>query len=253
MRAWLLLACVVGGTAAAQPLPERTAEERVAREHYLTGLRLFERKRYREAIVHFRASYELSRQPALLFNLAQASRFERDWSSALHFYQAFLRAAPSTPNRRDVEYWIQEMKRMGPSSEPAPPPAPPAPPTPAPEPEPPRPAGALRWVGVGLAGAGLLLGGTSVFFAWRARTTWDDLNDDPTAPTPPPWTAERQASYQRAEDDERRAWICAGAAVAAAGTGIVLYWLGSPRDAGSPAVTAAPVPGGAAAWLRTSF
>jgi len=81
-----------------------------AREHYERGLAKYNLAEFDGAIVEFKQSYELSKAPRLLFNIAQAYRLKKDFESALYFYSTYLRADPNPPNLEDVESKIDEMK-----------------------------------------------------------------------------------------------------------------------------------------------
>jgi tetratricopeptide (TPR) repeat protein len=89
--------------------PPSTADQ--AREHYERGLAKYNLADFDAAISEFKQSYELSKAPRLLFNLAQAYRLKKDYESALYFYNSYLRADPNPPNLNDVENRIDEMKR----------------------------------------------------------------------------------------------------------------------------------------------
>lgn len=114
-----LSACVVVGlallqaaappAAAADPPPAPAPDP--AREHYERGLAKYNLAEFDAAIVEFKQSYELSKAPRLLFNIAQAYRLKKDYASALYFYNTYLRADPNPPNREDVDAKIDEMKR----------------------------------------------------------------------------------------------------------------------------------------------
>lgn len=95
---------------AAAPAPSTTSTD-PAREHYERGLAKYNLADFDTAIKEFKASYELSKAPRLLFNIAQAYRLKKDYESALYFYQTYLRAEPNPPNRDDVDAKIDEMKR----------------------------------------------------------------------------------------------------------------------------------------------
>lgn len=56
-------------------------------------------------------AYELSNQPQLLFNIAQALRAKRDHAAALVFYRNYLRLVPNAPNRADAESLALEMQQ----------------------------------------------------------------------------------------------------------------------------------------------
>src|SRR3954467_9380238 len=72
-----------------------------ARDHYERGLGKYNLAEFDAAIAEFKQSYELSKAPRLLFNIAQAYRLKKDYESALYFYSTYLRAEPSPPNLND--------------------------------------------------------------------------------------------------------------------------------------------------------
>ncbi len=92
------------------PAPSAAAADQ-AREHYERGLAKYNLAEFDAAIVEFKESYELSKAPRLLFNIAQAYRLKKDYESALYFYNTYLRADPNPPNLDDVDAKIDEMKR----------------------------------------------------------------------------------------------------------------------------------------------
>lgn len=106
-----------------------------AREHYERGLAKYNLAEFDAAIVEFKESYELSKAPRLLFNIAQAYRLKKDYASALYFYNTYLRADPNPPNLDDVDQKIDEMKRAIEAERKAAA----APPPPPPKPQPPPP------------------------------------------------------------------------------------------------------------------
>src|SRR6476661_5068713 len=108
MRLLALLVLAVAVPAAAQT-PPPTADQ--AREHYERGLAKYNLAEFDAAIVEFKQSYELSKAPRLLFNIAQAYRLKKDYESALYFYSTYLRADPNPPNLDDVDAKIDEVKR----------------------------------------------------------------------------------------------------------------------------------------------
>ncbi len=122
------------GPAAAVPSTPAGADQ--AREHYERGLAKYNLAEFDAAIVEFKQSYELSKAPRLLFNIAQAYRLKKDYESALYFYNTYLRADPNPPNLDDVDAKIDEMKRAIADKHKAvaPPPVKPPPPLPPPPP-----------------------------------------------------------------------------------------------------------------------
>jgi tetratricopeptide (TPR) repeat protein len=105
MRAWMVVGLLVVTT------PAVAVEPDPARDHYERGLSKYNIAEFDAAIDEFKQSYELSKAPRLLFNIAQAYRLKKDWERALYFYNTYLRNDPHAPNRDDVEARIDEMKQ----------------------------------------------------------------------------------------------------------------------------------------------
>ncbi|HEX6835124.1 MAG TPA: hypothetical protein VF334_01055 [Polyangia bacterium] len=131
------LPCAAAPVSQAQAGSATTAPADEAREHYERGLAKYNLAEFDAAIVEFKQSYELSKAPRLLFNIAQAYRLKKDYESALYFYNTYLRADPNPPNFDDVDAKIGEMKRAlddqrkaAAASKPKPMPPPVAPPPP---------------------------------------------------------------------------------------------------------------------------
>jgi tetratricopeptide (TPR) repeat protein len=83
-----------------------------ARAHYEAGIAKYDLADYDGAIIEFKTAYELSREPGLLFNLAQAHRLKKDYSQALHFYRTFVELDPNAPNRADAETQIVKLEPL---------------------------------------------------------------------------------------------------------------------------------------------
>jgi tetratricopeptide (TPR) repeat protein len=111
LLAVLLVAIAPPAAAAPQVPPAPSASADPAREHYERGLAKYNLAEFDAAIAEFKQSYELSKAPRLLFNIAQAYRLKKDYESALYFYSTYLRSEPNPPNLGDVEEKIDEMKR----------------------------------------------------------------------------------------------------------------------------------------------
>ncbi|HEY2744787.1 MAG TPA: hypothetical protein VGL86_09200 [Polyangia bacterium] len=109
MRLVSLLLVAIALPAVAAP-PTAPPAPDPARDHYERGLAKYNLAEFDAAIVEFKQSYELSKAPRLLFNIAQAYRLKKDLQLALYFYETYLRADPSPPNLADVEDKIAEMK-----------------------------------------------------------------------------------------------------------------------------------------------
>jgi tetratricopeptide (TPR) repeat protein len=262
-------------------------KKKQANERYQRAMTHYNLGEFDEAIAEFKAAYEISQAPELLFNIGQAFRLKEDYKQALFFYDTYLRLRPDAKNRADVEKWIAEMKRLidekrgGETSPPASAPAsverPPTPPkeevelqdpgseteaqpppeaTPVETPVPERPVSApdeqlgrgLRIVGLVAGGLGVAMAGTGVYFAFRAQSDWQMISD----------LADRRGnwnnSYDEVEADGERseavATILIPVGAAALVAGGVIYYLGW-RDSSAPRAAAAP--GGRGMVLEWSF
>ncbi len=78
-------------------------ERALARRRYERGEALFAAGRYQEAIVEYRAGYELARLPGFLINVAHCHARLGAWSESRAAYREFLRLAPTSPRRAEVE------------------------------------------------------------------------------------------------------------------------------------------------------
>ena len=81
-----------------------------AREAAETGRRAYNLNHWDEAIAAFEKAYQLSGDPALLFNLAQAHRQALHGNEAVHFYKTYLREQPDGPNREVAEKQLNELQ-----------------------------------------------------------------------------------------------------------------------------------------------
>lgn len=159
-----LMACLLlcAGPALAQEDPARDQ----ARVLYENGATLYEEGEYEKAIVAWEQAYALSKEPALLYNIANALERLGRIGPAIDRLNEYRIYAPAEEREtlerrlRALERRLQEEQAPAPVVEPpAPDPAPPpTPPPPAPQPpakHPLRAAGVvLGAVGLGGAGAG---------------------------------------------------------------------------------------------------
>jgi tetratricopeptide (TPR) repeat protein len=116
---WIVIAALLAvapAAAQAQPKKRDDAAERKKREqeaiaHYQEGQKHYNLGEFDEAIAEYKAAYDLTSAPGLLFNIAQAYRLKRDPSKALFFYRTYLREDPNAENRADVELLIEQLER----------------------------------------------------------------------------------------------------------------------------------------------
>lgn len=95
------------------PLPvcaQTPAQDAEARALFEAGRVAFVDERFGDALGYFQRSYELSRRPELLYNIATSlDRLDRD-DEAITQYEAFLTAIPDAANRRDVELRVSVLR-----------------------------------------------------------------------------------------------------------------------------------------------
>lgn len=139
----LVAAAIAALLAPAITLHAGEEEDRAAkaRVHYETGMAHFNLEEWDAAIAEWEEGYRIKPVPEFLFNIAQAYRKSSRYERALTFYQRYLRLAPKTENRAEVERQIEQLKPLAEEEKHRVPklePPPPAPPPRATEPAPPR-------------------------------------------------------------------------------------------------------------------
>ena len=162
---------------------------------------------------------------------------------------------------------IDRLDDSGPAPTPAPAPAPAPPPevaqspesarlpepAPAPAPaSPPDPASARRWIGVGVAAAGVVGVALGTVFGLGARSKLDQSNQDDhcdKADTCDPTGLALRHDASSAATLSTVMFVVGGVALAG---GAVIYFT-APRPATTIGLSLAPAPGGGAALLRGSF
>ena len=224
-----------------------------AKDHYDRGMAHYELGEFGAAVDEFKAAYALSQAPGLLFNLAQASRLNKDYEQALHFYRTYLRVRPDAANRDDVEKRIAELEpivKMRQRAEieklnaPAVAESKPGDDKPQAVIVQPLPPGGkkerIAGIVVGVAGVGLLAAGIGLGVAsLDAQNKLSNL-----AAQMGSWSPEQSSLYQTGQRDAAVAtglYVAGGVAVA---TGTILYLVGWRKDRARFAV--APLPGGGA-------
>jgi len=99
----------VGAAYAQQSATEEQLAE--ARRHYEVGKRLYDLERYEEAVPEFQAAYALSGDAVFLYNVAQSHRRAENFEAAIHYYETYLKRAPQTPRRDEVQRRLRELTR----------------------------------------------------------------------------------------------------------------------------------------------
>ncbi len=111
MRLWaalpVLLWCALASADARQ--------DQAAREAYTVGKQAYEAGDYQRAYDKFKESFQLSHEPALLYNIASALQGLKRPHEAAEALRSFLRVMPSDPDRPKIEQRIatlEEEQRM---------------------------------------------------------------------------------------------------------------------------------------------
>lgn len=110
-----ILACVVGivvALAAGRAQAQLTADQKQEmRQHYEKATRAYDIEKYGEAVDEYQKAYEIGGDPAMLYNIAQAYRLNKQLPDALHFYRRYLQRSPNARNREDVERKINDLEQ----------------------------------------------------------------------------------------------------------------------------------------------
>jgi hypothetical protein len=101
-------------TATAQEAPPTapSADDTDARRAFEAGRDAYGHGAFREALAHFEHAYELSKRPALLFNIARAADADGQALRARTAYEAYLAAFPAAENTDFVLARIAKMREI---------------------------------------------------------------------------------------------------------------------------------------------
>ena len=110
MKALLLLLVSSVALAQPKPLPSKLAE--AAGDAFRKAAEAEAKKDYREAIRQYRRAQEIAPHPNTVFNMAEAYRADKQWTSARKAYEEYLKLAPDAPDRGNVERLIREIGAM---------------------------------------------------------------------------------------------------------------------------------------------
>lgn len=91
------------------PGVEESAEAQ-ARKLFEQGLKLYKKRKYKDAINSFVAADRLFPNPVLSFNMARAYDDLGDRAGALRFYRTYLRQSPDAADKKEVEVRIGDLE-----------------------------------------------------------------------------------------------------------------------------------------------
>ncbi|MCC6873508.1 MAG: tetratricopeptide repeat protein [Sandaracinaceae bacterium] len=95
--AWVGALAIVLATAGGHA--QDGSQDAQARALFDAGRTAYDAGRFEQALRYFQEAYDLSRRPALLFNIASAADRLLMVDRALEAYRAYLQAVPNAPNR----------------------------------------------------------------------------------------------------------------------------------------------------------
>lgn len=212
---------------------------------YAEGQHAYDAKNFDAALVAWKQSYELSKLPALVFNIAQAHRLRGDCTDAVANYKRFIALDPTASERGDAEGFIKDLEPTCPKPVIKLGKAIVTPETPKPKRDPNAGSG-KRIAGLVLAGGGISLVAVGALFGSRATSLADEVNTDCADGCDWDVVKGKDADGRAAARNQYIAYGAGGVAIIAAG---VLYWLGSRDREQAITVTAKPG-GGAISWTR---
>lgn len=114
IRALIIALVVAAGLPAAAQTPAQMAE---AKKAFDAGQTAYDLAKYDEALAHFTRAYEVSKLPAILYNLAQAHRRLYETAGGLEnlrrareLYRSYLRLVPISGERPMAEQLLKEVE-----------------------------------------------------------------------------------------------------------------------------------------------
>jgi tetratricopeptide (TPR) repeat protein len=107
------LAVAVAALLSAAAAPARADDDAAeAKRLYMSGMRHFNLAEYEAALADFKEGYRRKDDPVFLYDIAQCYRLTKGHEEdAIKFYRNYLRAAPTAPNRDDVEKKITSLEQ----------------------------------------------------------------------------------------------------------------------------------------------
>ena len=235
----LVTLCLLRSIASAQPSTGQPAD---AEQLYLQGQAEYDAKHFDSALVLWIRSYELSKEPGLLFNIGQAYRQRGkpgDCATARDAYQKFLELDVTSDQRAVAEGFVVEMQKCAANATSAVNAKVTAPPIAfPPNAEPKRdtlanPGRTKRIASVAIIGGGVALVATGLYFGRRASSLNNEVANGCASGCD--W-GDFRVKDADGRSAERRQYVFYGIGAAAVVTGGVLYWLGMRERAPSTTV-----------------
>jgi hypothetical protein len=226
---WLSALAAVGVLGLVQPALGQDSDE-LARKHFESGVAYLQESDYENALRAFEKSYELSKRPEILLNIATVNERRNDLKGAITALEKFLASAPESDQRQTTEARLANLKKRAESETPAATPTPSTttttpstplppqhdetPPTTTPEPKTNIPAYVLLGLGAVTAGGAVLTG-------ILAKSEYDDAKDTCSPNC-------KDSDLQSGRTLALTSTILTGVAVVSASVGAVLLFTNKP-------------------------
>ncbi|HEU4787996.1 MAG TPA: hypothetical protein VFS57_11315 [Gemmatimonadaceae bacterium] len=213
-----------------------------AEELFDQGQTYFASGNYAGAVAKWNESYALSKEPELLFNIAQALRLDGRCSEALATYRHFTTVAPGSEQRPLADEFVRELAAKC-ALKAAPRPGATAETTvehprsdlsPVDDDNGTRPSG-LKIAGLAVAGVGVVSLATGLYFGHRASLLGEEVTSACSSGCDWAVYGRKDAEGRSAETKQ---YVFAGIGVAAVIGGGVMYWLASREQRPAPIVIA---------------
>jgi tetratricopeptide (TPR) repeat protein len=94
----------------ATAFPAAAEDKDAARKAFSEGARYYNLSQYSDALDAFKRAYWNYEEPSFLYNIAQCERALNHKQEAITFYRNYLRNAPETPRRAEVEKLIADLE-----------------------------------------------------------------------------------------------------------------------------------------------
>lgn len=174
----------------------------------------FDRGDYATAIARWQSSYELSRLPLLILNIAQANRLAGDCAHALSAYRQYISLDPASEQRGLAAEFIAELEpKCGASRQQV-----------DQRPLPRERSGSrLKVAGLVVGGSGVAIVATGLFFGRRASSLGDDVARDCAVLCE--W-GEQKSSDARGRRYAKIGYALDAVGVAGIAAGALMYYLG---------------------------
>ncbi|HUH03110.1 MAG TPA: tetratricopeptide repeat protein [Kofleriaceae bacterium] len=111
------VACLLGAASTSYAKPRPTGSSKAdpdlerAKKLFYQGQKLFDLRRFEQALEKYEAAFEAKAIPDFLFNIGQCHRNLDNFDEAIFSFRRFLQLEPETPRREQIEALIAELEQ----------------------------------------------------------------------------------------------------------------------------------------------